>query len=146
MATSCVDHKFCAMSMAILVANDAVKVLIKLFQSKIVMSNLSVFDFRFFNSFAQNFFCFTKVLILWDGTDIKAVSDEEKNADNKNNKTKIVIDKGSIYINKKMIKTPFIIDIYFVFSRLKHFWKIIIQKEIKIWFIMIICCTKKWFD
>lgn len=99
-ATSCVDQRFLAISIAILVANDAVKVLIKLFQRRIVISSLSVFDFRFFNSFAQNFFCFTKVFILWDGTDINAVSDDEKNADKRNNQIKIIIDKGSIYINK----------------------------------------------
>ncbi|MDF1682381.1 MAG: hypothetical protein P1U46_01045 [Patescibacteria group bacterium] len=39
--------------MAIEVANDAVKVLTKLFQISIVISNLSLFSFIFFNDFAQ---------------------------------------------------------------------------------------------
>ena len=113
------------------------------------MSNLSVFDFRFFNSFAQNFFCLTKVLILWEGTDINAVSDEEKNADNKNNKTKIVIDKGSIYINKKMIKTPCIIEIYSLFSRLKKMlpfscdWSSFSYYQTKR-LSLLFCCNWKW--
>lgn len=113
------------------------------------MSNLSVFDFRFFNSFAQNFFCLTKVLILWEGTDINAVSDEEKNADNKNNKTKIVIDKGSIYINKKMIKTPCIIEIYSLFSRLKKMlpfscdWSSFSYYQTKR-LSLLFCCHWKW--
>ena len=49
-----------------------------------MISNLSVFDLSFFNSLAQNFFCFKKASTLCSGTDIKAVSDPEKNADNRN--------------------------------------------------------------
>jgi hypothetical protein len=86
--------------MAILVAKAAVNVLTKLFQIKIVISNLSVFDLSFFNSLAQNFFCFKKASTLCSGTDIKAVSDPEKNADKRNKIIKITIVIGSISYKK----------------------------------------------
>ena len=89
-------HNELAIPIAILVAKAAVNVLTKLFQINIVISNLSVLDFNFFSSFAQNFFCFKKASTLCSGTDIKAVSDPEKKADKKNKTMKISIATGSI--------------------------------------------------
>ena len=77
-------------------ANAAVNVLTKLFHIKIVIRSLSVFDLSFFSSLAQNFLCFKKASTLCSGTDIKAVSDPEKNADNRNKIIKIIIVIGSI--------------------------------------------------
>ena len=69
-----------------------------------MISNLSVFDLSFFNSLAQNFFCFKKASTLCSGTDIKAVSDPEKNADKRNKIKKTIIATGSIISNNMLIE------------------------------------------
>ena len=72
-----------------------------------MIRSLSVFDLSFFSSLAQNFFCFKKASTLCSGTDIKAVSDPEKNADKRNKIIKIIIVIGSssykkfLFENKK---------------------------------------------
>ena len=86
-AVLCATHKPLDICIAIVVANDAVKTFTKLFHIKIVISNLSLLAFNFFNSLDPNFFCFTKASILCSGIDINAVSLLEKNADNKNKTT-----------------------------------------------------------
>jgi hypothetical protein len=89
-------HKLIEIFIAILVANDAVKTFTRLFHINNVISNLSLLALIFFNSLAQNFFCFIKASILCSGIDINAVSLPEKNADKRNKITKISIVTGSI--------------------------------------------------
>ena len=84
------------------------------------MRSLSVFDFNFFSSLAQNFFCFKKASTLCSGTDIKAVSDPEKNADKRNKIIKITIEIGSIWYKKILFENKKIklIRHYILFHKL----------------------------
>jgi len=97
-ARLCSIHDDCAISRLILVANDAVKTLTKLFPIKMVMSSFSFLALSFWSILAPGFFCLTKASILCAGNDMKAISLPEKNADKPKNNIKIKIDADSIVI------------------------------------------------
>ena len=92
-------QEFLANSIAIVVANDAVSVFTRLFQIRIVISILLLFFLIFLNFFHQNLHSLTNESILWEASDIKASSVQEKNADRENKKTNNSMSKGSILVN-----------------------------------------------
>ena len=88
-------HDFTARSVAITVASAAVNVFTRLFPMRIVIRSLSFFSFIYLRSFDQNFPSFTRASILCDGRLINANSVHEKNHDNKNKTTNIIMVMGS---------------------------------------------------
>lgn len=72
-----------AISIAILVAKEAVKVLRRLLPIRIVIRSRSVFCLSFWSVRAPNVFFFTKESIRWAGRDIIAISAPEKKAEKK---------------------------------------------------------------
>lgn len=87
-----------AISIAIFVASDAVRVLRRLLPISIVISTLSVLFFNFCNVSAQSLFFFTNASITWLGRDIIAISEPEKKAEANNRKTNKSIVTKSIRI------------------------------------------------
>jgi len=100
-AVASVNHipEFLAIEIAIVVANEAVKVFTKLFQISIVISNLSLSSLIFLSDLAQNLPSLTSESILCVASDISASSVQEKNADKENKTTKSNMSKGSILSN-----------------------------------------------
>jgi hypothetical protein len=80
----------------ITVANDAVAVLTILFQIRIAIIILSGMRFSFASAFDHDFFSFTSALTLWIGTEVNAVSLQEKNIESKISIRNAINDKGSI--------------------------------------------------
>ena|GEM_PF-2447448 len=85
-----------ATDIAKLVARAAVYTFARLFQIRIVIRSLSLFDLIILRDFDQSFPCFTRESILCSGRLISAISVPEKKAESQNSTTNKSISKGSI--------------------------------------------------
>ena len=98
-----------AISRLIFVAKEAVNTFTRLFPINMVIRSFSFLSLIFFRILAQDFFCFMRESILCAGSDIKASSLPEKNADKANNKANNNIEAtSSIWIKMfELIKYSF---------------------------------------